>query len=82
MTLILCFHGLIGSSIPQFRAAHFEGSSAETGGARKSRNTKDNIKVSQFYEFDHFNFDHVSWYMMVHDFPNVEITTNYQFSFA
>lgn len=42
--------GLIGRSIPQFRAAHFEGSSAKTGGARKPRNTKDNIKVSKFCE--------------------------------
>ncbi len=40
---------LIGSSVPQFRDAHFEGNSAEAGGAREPRTTKNKRKVSLEY---------------------------------
>lgn len=39
----------LGSSVPQFRDAHFEGNSAEAGRARESRSTKNKRKVSLEY---------------------------------
>lgn len=39
----------LGSSVPQFRDAHFEGNSAEAGGAREPGSTKNNRQVSLEY---------------------------------
>jgi len=38
---------LTGSSVSQFRDAHFESNSAEAGRARASRRTKNNRKVGK-----------------------------------